>query len=92
MYIYVEKKKDRYIDKHGNSVRTSFHLRSILVPCGFFYNHIIAVTQLKHLISKTPGHGPKIFKMGSTIFVLSKLTEILENFKNLNLFDKSKLS
>ena len=42
----------------------------------FFINTTIAVFQLKHLISKTPGLN--IFKMWSTIFVFSKLTEILQ--------------
>ena len=41
----------------------------------FFMNTIIAVFQLKHLTSKTP--GLEIFKMWSTIFVSSKLKKIL---------------
>ena len=40
-------------------------------------NIIIAVFQIKHLILKTP--GLELFKMWSTIFVTSKLTEILRN-------------
>ena len=43
----------------------------------FFMNTIIVVFQFKHLISKTTGLD--ISKMWSTIFVSSKLTEILEN-------------
>ena len=39
----------------------------------FFLDSIIAVFQFKHLISKTP--SLEIFKMWSTIFVYSKLTE-----------------
>ena len=56
----------------------------------FLMNTIIAVFQLKHPISKTPDLD--IFKMWSTIFVSSKLTEILQICKNFNLFNKSKLS
>ena len=41
----------------------------------FFMNTIIAVFQLKHLISKTP--GLKIFKMWYTIFESSKLTDLI---------------
>ena len=55
----------------------------------FFMNTSIAVFQLKHFISKTP--GLQIFKMWSTIFVISKLTEILRS-RNFSLFNKSKLS
>ena len=51
----------------------------------FFLNTIIAVFQLKHLKSKTP--GLEIFKMWSTIFVSSKLTEILRNlYKGIESF------
>ena len=41
----------------------------------FFMNTIIAVFTLKHLIYKTS--GLEILKMWSTIFVSSKLTQIL---------------
>ena len=43
----------------------------------FFMNTIIAVFQLRQLLSKKPGLG--IFKMWSTIFASSKWTEILQN-------------
>ena len=73
-------------NKHGNSV-TSFVLSSICKR-HFFMNTIIAVFQLRHLISNKPGLG--IFKMWSTIFASSKLTEILRIWTNFNLFNKSK--
>ena len=52
----------RGVPKHGNSL-TTFLSSSI----AFFHEHI-AVFQLKHLISKSP--GLEIFKMWSTIFYL----------------------
>ena len=65
-------------NKHGNSVTTFIFMRH------FFMNTIIAVFQLKHLISTTP--GLKIFKMRCTIFVSSKLTEILRNLLQISIY------
>ena len=70
----------------GIQWRLLYRLRSMQ---HFFMNTSIAVFQLKHFISKTP--GLQIFKMWSTIFVISKLTEILRS-RNFSLFNKSKLS
>ena len=53
----------------------------------FFMITIIAFFQLKHLISKTS--GLEIFKMCSTIFVSSKLTEILRNLYKFQFILKS---
>ena len=47
---------------------------------------IIAVFQFIHLISKTPGLA--IFKMCSTLFVSSKLTEILQNLYKFQYISK----
>ena len=50
-----------------------YRLRSMV---DFLMSTIVAVFQLKHLMSKTP--GLEIFKMWSIIFISSKLTEILQ--------------
>ena len=64
----------RVFQNMGIQWRLLYRLRSMR---HFFINTILAVFQLKHLISKTP--GLEIFKMWSTLFVSSKLTEILQN-------------
>ena len=68
-----------YIYRVSQKTRELTHVYQIVFdPCSiFFMNLIIAVFQFKHLISKTP--VLEIFKMWSTIFVFSKLTEILQN-------------
>ena len=53
------------------------NLKVLKLKYTFLMNTIIAVFQIKHLILKTP--GLELFKMWSTIFVTSKLTEILRN-------------
>ena len=50
-----------------------YRLRSMV---DFLMSTIVAVFQLKHQMSKTP--GLEIFKMWSIIFISSKLTEILQ--------------
>ena len=67
----------------GNQWRLLYRLRSIR---HFFMKTIIAVFQFMHLISKTPGLA--IFKMCSTLFVSSKLTEILQNLYKFQYISK----
>ena len=57
----------------------------------FFMNTIIAVFQLKYLITKTP--CIKIFKLWLTNFVSSKIDiRYCKIFTNSNLFNKLKFS
>ena len=76
-------------NKHGNSV-TTFISSSIQVA--FFHEHNSCSIPLifTHLIPKTP--GLEIFNMRFTIFVSSKLVQILQNFTNVNFFNNSNLS
>ena len=70
--------------KHGNRKTSDDSFNRLRSMRHFFMNTITNIS------SKTP--GLEIFKMLSTIYVSSKLLEILQICENFNLFNKLKLS
>ena len=66
VFVYLRQGRQGLCTWEFSDLLSSIHERTI-----------VAVLQFKHLILETPGLD--IIKMWSTIFVSSKLTEILQN-------------